>query len=100
MSALVARSATWMARAVRERDVSALELFEAHAERIAERDPQINALVLPRLEEARAEAVAADAAIARGDAAGPLHGVPFTAKDPLAVAGMRAPTALACSPTT
>jgi len=91
MSALVARSATWMARAVRERDVSALELFEAHAERIAERDPQINALVLPRLEEARAEAVAADAAIARGDAAGPLHGVPFTAKDPLAVAGMRAP---------
>ena len=91
MSALVARSATWMARAVREREVSALELFEAHAERIAERDPQINALVLPRLEEARAEAVAADAAIARGDAQGPLHGVPFTAKDPLAVAGMRAP---------
>jgi Asp-tRNA(Asn)/Glu-tRNA(Gln) amidotransferase A subunit family amidase len=91
MSALVARSATWMARAVREREVSALELFEAHAERIAERDPQINALVLPRLQEARAEAMAADAAIARGDAPGPLHGVPFTAKDPLAVAGMRAP---------
>ena len=68
-----------------------VELFEAHAARIAERDPAINALVLPRLDEAREEAVAADAALARGEAVGALHGVPFTAKDPLAVAGMRAP---------
>ena len=87
MTELVERPATWMARAVREREVSALELFEAHAARIAERDPQINALVLPRLDEAREEAVAADAAPPRGA----LHGVPFTAKDPLPVAGMRAP---------
>jgi hypothetical protein len=78
-AALVERSATWMARAVRAREVSAVELFDAHAARIAERDPQINALVLPRLEEAREEAVAADAAPPRGA----LHGVPFTAKDPL-----------------
>ena len=91
MTELVERSAVWMARAVREGEVSAVELFEAHAARIADRDPEINALVLPRLDEARAEAVAADDALARGEAAGPLHGVPFTAKDPLAVAGMRAP---------
>jgi Asp-tRNA(Asn)/Glu-tRNA(Gln) amidotransferase A subunit family amidase len=87
VSALVEQPATWMARAVREREVSALELFEAHAERIAERDPEINALVLPRLEEAREEAVAAD----KVAPSGPLHGVPFTCKDPFAVAGMRAP---------
>ena len=87
MSALVEQPATWMARAVREREVSALELFEAHAERIAERDPEINALVLPRLDEAREEAVAAD----KVAPSGPLHGVPFTCKDPFAVAGMRAP---------
>jgi amidase len=80
-----------MAHALRAREVSAVELFEAHAARIAERDPQINALVLPRLEAAREEAVAADAALARGDAVGALHGVPFTAKDPIPVAGMRAP---------
>jgi Asp-tRNA(Asn)/Glu-tRNA(Gln) amidotransferase A subunit family amidase len=86
-TALVERSATWMARAVREREVSAVELFDAHAERIAERDPQINALVLPRLDEAREEAVAADAT----EPVGPLHGVPFTCKDPFPVAGMRAP---------
>jgi amidase len=88
---LIERSATWMARAVREREVSALELFEAHAAQIAERDPAINALVLPRLDEAREEAVAADEAVARDVELGPLHGIPFTAKDPLAVAGMRAP---------
>ena len=80
-----------MARAVRDGEVSAVELFEAHAARIAERDPEINALVLPRLDEAREEAVAADAALADREPIGPLHGVPFTAKDPLAVAGMRAP---------
>jgi Asp-tRNA(Asn)/Glu-tRNA(Gln) amidotransferase A subunit family amidase len=80
-----------MARAVHTREISAVELFEAHAARIAERDPQVNALVLPRLEAAREEAVAADAALARGDEVGALHGVPFTAKDPIAVAGMRAP---------
>jgi Asp-tRNA(Asn)/Glu-tRNA(Gln) amidotransferase A subunit family amidase len=91
VTALVERSAAWMAGAVRAREVSALELFEAHAARIAERDPVINALVMPRLEAAREEAAAADAALARGDDVGPLHGVPFTAKDPLAVAGMRAP---------
>jgi aspartyl-tRNA(Asn)/glutamyl-tRNA(Gln) amidotransferase subunit A len=86
-AALVERSATWMAGAVRAREVSAVELFDAHAERIAERDARINALVLPRLEAAREEAVAADAT----EPVGPLHGVPFTCKDPFPVAGMRAP---------
>jgi len=88
MTELVKRSATWMARAVRDRELGAVELFEAHAARIAERDPAINALVLPRLEAAREEALAADAALARGEAPGRLHGVPFTVKDPIAVAGM------------
>ena len=72
---LVKASATWMAQAIHQREVSAVELFDAHAARIAERDPQVNALVLPRLDEARAEAVEADAALARGEHFGPLHGV-------------------------
>jgi amidase len=88
---LVKASATWMAQAIRRREVSAVELFDAHAARIAERDPRVNALVFPRLHEARAEAVAADAALARGDHLGPLHGVPFTTKEVIAVAGMPAP---------
>jgi Asp-tRNA(Asn)/Glu-tRNA(Gln) amidotransferase A subunit family amidase len=88
---LVKASATWMAQAIRHREVSAFGLFDAHAARIAERDPQVNALVFPRLDEARAEAVEADAALAHGDHLGPLHGVPFTAKEAIAVAGMPAP---------
>ena len=71
---LVKASATWMAQAIRRREVSAVELLDAHAARIAERDPRVNALVFPRLPEARAEAVEADAALARGDHLGPLHG--------------------------
>ena len=46
---LVKASATWMAQAIRRREVSAVELFDAHAARIAERDPRVNALVVPRL---------------------------------------------------
>jgi amidase len=80
-----------MARAVRTGELSAVELLDAHAARIAERNPAINALVLPRLEAAREEAVEADAALARGGEPRPLHGLPFTAKDPIPVAGMRSP---------
>ena len=46
--------------------------------------------MIPRLEAARDEALAADAALMlSSEALGPLHGVPFTAKDPIPVAGMR-----------
>src|SRR4051812_48161928 len=91
MDALVERPAVWMARAVRDRELSAVELLDAHVERIEQRNPAINALVLPRPAAARAEAAAADARLTRGEAVGPLHGVPFTVKDPMPVAGMRAP---------
>ena len=45
---VVERSAAWMARAVRARQVSAVELFEAHAARIAERDPQVGVQLIGR----------------------------------------------------
>lgn len=81
MTALIQRSASEMARLVRAGEVSAVELIEAHLERIAEVNPQLNAVVTLCAERARREAVAADAALARGDQIGPLHGVPFTLKD-------------------
>ena len=79
-----------MARALRARELSCVELLDAHEERFAARHEAVNAIVLPRFEAARAEAAAADAASARGDALGPLHGVPFTAKEVIDVAGMPA----------
>lgn len=81
MTDLIQRSASAMARLVRAGEVSAVELIEAHLERIAEVNPQLNAVVTLCAERARREAAAADAALARGDQIGPLHGVPFTLKD-------------------
>jgi Asp-tRNA(Asn)/Glu-tRNA(Gln) amidotransferase A subunit family amidase len=77
-----------MARAVRGGEVSPVELVEAHIARIEEANPEINAVVLPRFEQALGEARAAEQAVSRGDELGPLHGVPYTAKECIEVAGM------------
>jgi amidase len=78
-----------MADAVRRGEISARELLELHLTRIAERNPQLNAIVSLDEERARAGAAEADAATARGDALGPLHGLPFAFKDTHDVAGWR-----------
>jgi Asp-tRNA(Asn)/Glu-tRNA(Gln) amidotransferase A subunit family amidase len=89
VSDLLFRPATELARMLRDRELSAVELLDLHVARIAERNEWLGAIVLPRLEEAREEAVGAERRLASGAAVGPLHGVPFTAKDAIAVAGMR-----------
>jgi amidase len=78
-----------MIAAIRGRVVSARELLELHLTRIAERNPLLNAVVSLDEERARAGAAAADVATARGDALGPLHGLPFAFKDTHEVAGWR-----------
>jgi amidase len=52
-------------------------------------NPRLNAVVEVMEESARAAAVEADERLARGEAAGPFHGVPFSIKDSLDVAGTR-----------
>ena len=89
MSLTVESTARAMADAVRRREISARELLELHLARIAERNPQLNAIVSLDEERARAGAAAADAATARGDELGPLHGLPFAFKDTHDVAGWR-----------
>jgi amidase len=74
---------------IRSGEVSSTELVGAHLARIAAVNPRINAIVTLDPERALAEAAAADAAIARGDAVGPLHGLPAAIKDTHATAGMR-----------
>ena len=88
VSELIYRSASWMARAVRAGELSAVELVDAHLERIDEVNPALNAVVALCAERAREEARAADAAVARGDELGALHGVPFTLKDSHDTAGV------------
>ncbi len=72
-----------MAVAIREKQLSSVELVEQHLERIASVNPQINAVVQLAADRALQEAGAADAALARGHNLGPFHGVPITLKDSL-----------------
>jgi amidase len=84
---LWSQSATWLASAIRAREVSSVEVVEVCLGRIAEENPRINAIV--RLAgDAFERARAADAAVARGAPLGALHGVPFTIKDSLDTAGV------------
>lgn len=78
-----------MAAAVRARAISARELLELHLERIAERNPELNAIVSLDADRARGAALAADEALAAGEPPGPLHGLPFAVKDTHRLAGWR-----------
>lgn len=80
-------SATRMAGAVARRQVSARELVDACLARTAQVNPRLNAITAPLDDRARAAADRADAAVARGDALGPLHGVPVTIKENVDQAG-------------
>jgi amidase len=85
---LLFQSATDVARRLRLKDLSSRELTEMLLTRIEAVNPAMNAVVELQGEAAFREAVAADNATARGDAAGPLHGVPMTIKDSFNVAGL------------
>jgi amidase len=82
-------SAVEQAAAIRDRLISSSELLEAHFAQIARHNPALNAIVTLDEERARARAWEADAALARGESWGPLHGVPVTIKDAIATAGIR-----------
>src|ERR687896_1593370 len=85
---LLFQSATDAAQAVRRKEISSRELTETLLARIEAVNPALNAVVELRREAALREALAADEATARGDAAGPLHGVPMTIKNSFNVAGL------------
>jgi Asp-tRNA(Asn)/Glu-tRNA(Gln) amidotransferase A subunit family amidase len=88
VSDFVKQSVATMARAVREGEVSPVELVQEHIDRAEAVNPAINAIVLPRYEEALEEARAAERVLSNGGRVGPLHGVPYTAKECIEVAGM------------
>jgi len=85
----VESTAREQAAAVRGRTISSRELVDLHLARIAERNPELNAVVSLDEERAREGARAADEALASGAEVGPLHGLPFAFKDTHAVAGWR-----------
>ena len=88
MNEILRMSASGMARAIREKKISCVELMQAHLERIEAVNPQLNAIVQLPAERVMQEARAADAALARGEIKGPLHGVPVTFKDAIETEGI------------
>jgi len=88
MEELIYASASAIAQAIREKRVSCREVVEAYMDRIEQVNPRLNAVVQLAAERARAEAATADAALARGESMGPLHGVPMTIKDSLDTEGV------------
>ncbi len=88
MNDILRSSALGMARAIRAKKISAVELIQAHLERIRAVNPKLNAIVQLPAERALKEAREADDLLARGKAKGPLHGVPVTFKDAIETAGI------------
>ncbi len=80
-------SAVTLAEMIRDREVSSLEVVDAHLERIDAVNARVNAVVEIRPAEVRAEARNADRAVHDGATLGALHGVPFTVKTNIDVAG-------------
>ncbi|MGW2376235.1 MULTISPECIES: amidase [Kitasatospora] len=80
--------ATAIAAAVRSGEVSAREVVDAHLARIAEVNPQANAVTQLLADRARAAAEETDRARAAGERLGPLAGVPFTVKECTRIEGV------------
>src|SRR5580692_676500 len=86
---LCATPAVDLARLIRSRQLSAAELLQAVLARIQAVNPSLNAIVTLAAEQARAVAAGLDDQAARGEFAGPLHGLPIAIKDLAETAGIR-----------
>jgi amidase len=82
-------TAAEMARQIRGKKISPVELAEAHLAKIERLNPKLNAFVQVDADRVRREARAAESAVMSGKNFGPLHGVPVSIKSSIEVAGMR-----------
>jgi Asp-tRNA(Asn)/Glu-tRNA(Gln) amidotransferase A subunit family amidase len=88
MSEITAKSITRLAELIRTREASPVEVVQAYLDRIDQINPQLNAIVT-LASDVMDKAREAEAAVVRGDALGPLHGIPLTVKDTIATKGLR-----------
>ena len=77
------------AELIASRQLSPVELVDAHLERIEQTDGALNSFITVMGEQARGEAQAAETAIQNGDYLGPLHGIPVGLKDLYYTRGVR-----------
>ncbi|HEU4335538.1 MAG TPA: amidase family protein, partial [Candidatus Eisenbacteria bacterium] len=78
-----------LGRRIRARKLSPIELTEGYLRRIRKYAPALNAFATVTEDLAMEEARKAEREVSRGLSRGPLHGVPYGAKDLLATAGIR-----------
>jgi len=81
-------SANELSEEIRDRRIGCVELFDFYLARAERHNPALNAIVVWQVDRARQRARAADAAVARGERWGPLHGIPMTVKESFNVAGL------------
>ena len=91
MNDMLTLGAAELARRIRTRELSPIDVVEAHIRRIEQVNPHINAVVVPMFEQAREQArQAANRLSGNGNHdLPPLFGVPVTIKDSFAIAGER-----------
>ena len=87
--ALARQAARDLARLIRTRAVSPVEVLDAHLEVIERLNPKLNAIVTLAADKARAAARRAEDAVMKGEPIGPLHGLPVAIKDVTPTAGIR-----------
>ncbi len=82
-------SATQLSAAIQAREISPVEATQAYLERIEAVDGQLNSYITVARDEALAQAAQAEADIAAGNYAGPMHGIPVAVKDQFWTEGIR-----------
>ena len=88
MNEIICSSATGLARLIQAKEITSIEVVTEYLERIDAVNPKLNAIVQLTAETALEQARESDAALARGEIKGPLHGIPITIKDSLDTAGV------------
>ncbi len=86
-SELLLHSAVKLARLIREKEVSPVEVVDAHIRRIEEVNPELNAMVWQRFDAARQDARVAESILMSNEEPPPLLGVPFSDKEAIALEG-------------
>jgi amidase len=81
-------SAARLAAEIRDRRIGCLELLDFYLARAERHNPALNAIIAWQIDAARQRARDADAALAKGEVWGPLHGIPMTVKESFNIAGL------------
>ena len=82
-------TATELVERIRDKDVSCVEVMEAHLAQIDRVNPKVNAIVTLHAERGLDAAKEADAKLSRGEPVGVLHGLPVAHKDLVPTKGIR-----------